>query len=71
MFILVVSVTYAGSAYQLLWRMYGHTLYDYANAETRMTEPFKTLRALGLVKGNGINWITSVMSQLANEEHGG
>jgi hypothetical protein len=51
--------------------MYGHTLYDYSRSETRMSEPQKTLRALGLVKGNGINWITSVLSQLANEEHGG
>jgi hypothetical protein len=64
-------MTQTGSAYQLLWRMYGHTFYDYANAETRMIEPIKTFRAIGLIKGNGINWMTSVMSQLANEDQGG
>jgi len=42
-----------GGSYSLAWHQWGHTFSDFVHADQRMWEPLKTLRALGLVKGNG------------------
>jgi hypothetical protein len=59
-----------GGSYSLIWHQWGHTLYDYVHADTRMTEPQKTLRSLGIIKGNGINFIQSASMRMANEQIG-
>lgn len=61
---------HTGSFYCLFWRMHGHTLSDYASSDVRTREPQRTLRAIGLLKGRGSNWLTYVMSQLAANEDG-
>jgi hypothetical protein len=59
-----------GGSYSILWTQNGHTFSDFANAEKRMTEPQKTLRSLGLIKGNGWNWPTVSSMRIANEDNG-
>lgn len=52
----------------MLWHQWGHTFSDYVNADKRMTEPQKTLRSLGLIKGNGWNYISTLSMRMANED---
>ena len=59
-----------GGSYSLLWHQWGHTFSDYVHADKRMTEPQKTLRSLGLIKGNGWNYITSLSMRMSNEDTG-
>lgn len=57
-----------GGSYSLLWNQWGHTFYDYVHADKRMTEPQKTLRSLGIIKGNGWNYLSSLSMRMANED---
>jgi hypothetical protein len=45
-----------GITFSLIWSMWGHTWDDLAHADTRMTQPWATLKALGLYKSQGSNW---------------
>ncbi len=45
-----------GGSYSLNWRQWGHTLNDFGNAATAMTEPWKTLKSLGLHKSKDSDW---------------
>mmetsp|Transcript_8393 Transcript_8393/g.20908 ORF Transcript_8393/g.20908 Transcript_8393/m.20908 type:complete len:877 (-) Transcript_8393:455-3085(-) len=59
-----------GGSYSILWSQNGHTFSDFVHASTRMTEPQKTLRSLGLIKGNGWNWPTVSSMRISNEDNG-
>lgn len=59
-----------GGSYSMQWSQWGHTFSDFVNAETRMYEPQKTLRSLGLLKGNGWNLISTASFRIANDEYG-
>ena len=52
----------------MIWHQWGHTFSDYLHADKRMTEPQKTLRSLGLIKGNGWNYISTLSMRMANED---
>ena len=52
----------------MAWNQWGHTLYDYVHADKRMTEPQKTLRSLGIIKGGGITFISSASMRMAGGE---
>jgi len=57
-----------GGSYSLLWHQWGHTFSDYLHSDKRMTEPQKTFRSLGLIKGNGWNYLSSLSMRMANED---
>lgn len=57
-----------GGSYSLLWHQWGHTFSDYVYSDKRMTEPQKTFRSLGLIKGNGWNYLSSLSMRMANED---
>lgn len=63
-----------GITFSLRWDMWGHTLNDLATADTAMTQPYATLRALGLYKRKsaswGIDYITSATIRAANDDNG-
>jgi len=63
-----------GITFSLRWDMWGHTLGDLANADTAMTQPWATLRALGLYKPKnadwGIDFVTGSTHRIANGDHG-
>jgi Phytanoyl-CoA dioxygenase (PhyH) len=63
-----------GITFSLRWDMWGHTLNDLAHADTAMTQPWATLRALGLYKKReaswGIDYIISATIRTANEDNG-
>lgn len=63
-----------GITFSLRWDMWGHTLYDLAQADERMTQPWATLRALGLYKEKdaswGIDYVSSATMRMANEDNG-
>jgi len=59
-----------GGSYSLIWHQWGHTLSDYVHSDKRMTEPQKTFRSLGLIKGNGWNYLSSLSMRMANEDTG-
>lgn len=63
-----------GTYFHIHPRMYGHTLKDLQNARVYMTEPFATLRSLGIWKPPdsdwGWDWATSSAVRIANEENG-
>lgn len=59
-----------GGSYSLEWTNWGHTFSDFVRAEERMWEPLKTMRSLGLVKGNGWNMITVASMRIANDDTG-
>mmetsp|Transcript_22536 Transcript_22536/g.53245 ORF Transcript_22536/g.53245 Transcript_22536/m.53245 type:complete len:1016 (-) Transcript_22536:116-3163(-) len=59
-----------GMSYSLLWTHWGHTFSDFVNADTRMKEPFRTMRSIGLLPSRGINMITSATSRIVNEDSG-
>ena len=63
-----------GITFSLRWDMWGHTLNDLAHADTAMTQPWATLRALGLYKAKdaswGIDYVTSASIRTANEDNG-
>ena len=63
-----------GITFSLRWDMWGHTLYDLAQADKRMTQPWATLRALGLYKEKdaswGIDYVSSATMRMANEDNG-
>lgn len=59
-----------GGSYSIDWASWGHTFSDFINAEERMWEPLKTMRALGLVKGRGWNLIDTASMRMANEDNG-
>jgi hypothetical protein len=45
-----------GGSYSLRWDMWGHTLKDLENGPTAMTQPWTTLRALGMYKPKDADW---------------
>lgn len=57
-----------GGSYSLLWHQWGHTFSDYLHSDKRMTEPQKTLRSLGIIKGKGWNYLSSLSMRMANED---
>merc|ERR1719464_303606 len=57
-----------GGSYSLLWNQWGHTFSDYIHADKRMSWTQKTLRSLGLIKGNGWTYISSLSMRMANED---
>ena len=57
-----------GGSYSLLWHQWGHTFSDFLHADKRMTEPQKTFRSLGLIRGNGWNYISTLSMRMANED---
>lgn len=63
-----------GITFSLRWDMWGHTLNDLAAADTEMTQPWATLRALGLYKSPTANWgidyVSSASIRTANEDNG-
>lgn len=63
-----------GITFSLRWDMWGHTLDDLAKADTRMAQPWATLRALGLYKQKdaswGIDYISGASMRIANEDNG-
>ncbi len=59
-----------GGSYSMAWSQWGHTLSDFASADKRMWEPLKTMRALGLWKGSGWNWILVTSMRIANDDNG-
>lgn len=60
-----------GITYSLRWDMWGHTLYDLADADKRMAQPWATLRALGLYKPKeadwGVDYVTGTCMRLVND----
>lgn len=63
-----------GITFSLRWDMWGHTLNDLAKADTAMTQPWATLRSLGLYKAKssswGIDYISSSSMRIANNDNG-
>jgi ectoine hydroxylase-related dioxygenase (phytanoyl-CoA dioxygenase family) len=63
-----------GITFSLRWDMWGHTLSDLAAADTAMTQPWTTLRALGLHKSTKANWgidyVSSAIMRTAGDESG-
>ena len=63
-----------GITFSLRWDLWGHTWSDLAQADTRMQQPWATLRALGLYKSPnaawGIDYITGSAMRMANEDNG-
>jgi ectoine hydroxylase-related dioxygenase (phytanoyl-CoA dioxygenase family) len=63
-----------GITFSLRWDMWGHTLNDLAAADTAMSQPWATLRALGLCKSKtaswGIDYVTSASIRAANQDNG-
>mmetsp|Transcript_20978 Transcript_20978/g.34670 ORF Transcript_20978/g.34670 Transcript_20978/m.34670 type:complete len:986 (-) Transcript_20978:819-3776(-) len=63
-----------GITFSLRWDMWGHTLDDLAHAKTRMTQPWTTLRSLGLYKQKdaqwGIDYISGGSMRMANGDNG-
>jgi hypothetical protein len=63
-----------GITFSLRWDMWGHTWDDLAHADTAMTQPWATLRALGLYKPVsalwGIDYISGCTMRMASEDSG-
>jgi len=57
-----------GGSYSLLWHQWGHTFSDFLHSDKRMTEPQKTFRSLGIIKGNGWNYLSTLSMRMANED---
>ncbi len=63
-----------GITFSLRGDMWGHTLDDLANANTRMTQPWATLRALGVYKQRdaawGVDYVNGASMRIANTDNG-
>jgi hypothetical protein len=63
-----------GITFSLRWDMWGHTWSDLANADVAMTQPWATLRALGLYKPKdaawGVDFVTGAMTRMSYEGYG-
>ena len=63
-----------GITFSLRWDMWGHTWQDLLHADTEMTQPWATLRALGLYKKPnavwGVDYVTSSCERIAKEDFG-
>mmetsp|Transcript_14526 Transcript_14526/g.21419 ORF Transcript_14526/g.21419 Transcript_14526/m.21419 type:complete len:937 (-) Transcript_14526:197-3007(-) len=63
-----------GGSYSLKWNQWGHTLQDFADPAKYMSQPWKTLRALGLYKPKGRDWgwdyVTVSSMRIANSDVG-
>jgi hypothetical protein len=63
-----------GGSYSLKWDMWGHTLHDFEHCETKMRQPWTTLRALGIYKPKdsqwGWDWLSQQSMRLANKDSG-
>lgn len=45
-----------GGSYSLKWDQWGHTMQDFADPAKYMSQPWKTLRSLGIYKPKGRDW---------------
>jgi hypothetical protein len=63
-----------GSTFSIKTDHWGHTLDDYAEASSRMRQPWRTLRALGIYKPVNSEWgwdlLTMASMRLVNEAYG-
>ena len=63
-----------GGSYSLRWDNWGHTLNDFEHSETKMRQPWTTLKSLGIYKPKGSHWGWDWISQnsmrIANEDTG-
>ena len=63
-----------GGSYSLHWSQWGHTLRDFRDSVTRMTQPWRLLRTFGLYKSRSTNWgydyLTQASARIANNELG-
>ena len=59
-----------GGSYSLEWSNWGHTFSDFVYADQRMWEPLKTMRAVGLWRARGWNWVSVTSMRIANEDNG-
>jgi len=63
-----------GGSYSLKWDQWGHTMKDFANSARYMSQPWKTLRSLGVYSppGRDLGWdyITVSSMRIANEDVG-
>ena len=61
-------------SYSLHWSQWGHTLRDFQHPLTHMTQPWRTLRSLGLYKPANKQWgwdyVTVSSCRIANEDTG-
>jgi len=55
-----------GTYYYQRWNMWGHTYSDLAQADARMRQPWRTLRALGITNQGGIPFVHQFSQQVAN-----
>lgn len=64
----------AGGSYSLRFDMWGHTLDDFEHATTKITQPWATLRGLGLYKPRrsewGWDWVSQTSMRMANSDTG-
>ncbi len=65
---LVPNLSGQGGAHSLKWNLWGHTIRDFVHSDERMTEFQTILRSLGLIKGNGWNFLTTASMRIANHE---
>mmetsp|Transcript_491 Transcript_491/g.788 ORF Transcript_491/g.788 Transcript_491/m.788 type:complete len:957 (+) Transcript_491:197-3067(+) len=63
-----------GGSYSTRWNMWGHTLKDLENASITMSQPWATLRSLGLYKPRNAEWgwdfVSTTSMRIANEDTG-
>jgi hypothetical protein len=61
-------------SYSLKWDQWGHTMQEFMNPAKYMSEPWRTLRAMGLYKPPGREWgwdyVTVASMRIANEDTG-
>ena len=61
-------------SYSLRWNQWGHTLSDFGSAKKKMSEPFRTARALGLYAPTTESWgwdmATVASMRIANSDNG-
>lgn len=61
-------------SYSIHWTQFGHTLDDFGAAQKQMTEPFRTLRSLGIYKPASADWgwdlVTVALMRMANGDNG-
>lgn len=63
-----------GGSYSIHWRQWGHTINDFGDVPLKMSEPWKTLRTLGLYKPRKSDWgwdmLTTASMRITNDDNG-
>jgi hypothetical protein len=63
-----------GGSYSIHWRNWGHTINDFGDAPLKMSEPWKTLRSLGLYKPKKSDWgwdmVSTASMRITNDDNG-